>query len=149
MGREIEMKRVRMPAPDSPHIIVIVVIELYVVAKGRVSVLLVAWAVRLAIFIALLVAPRMATVAIMRIVIIVIHGRFVIGTFSVVLLLLRLCESVSNLARPKDKKNLRLPVGIADTHLADPVISMISGMIQRKQPTSAGASVVPWLSMST
>lgn len=139
-----------MPAPDSPHIIVIVVIELYVVAKGRVSVLLVAWAVRLAIFIALLVAPRMATVAIMRIVIIVIHGRFVIGTFSVVLLLLlRLCESVSNLARPEDKKNLRLPVGIADTHLADPVISMISGMIQRKQPTSAGASVVPWLGMST
>lgn len=139
-----------MPAPDSPHIIVIVVIELNVVAKGRVSVLLVAWAVSLAIFIALLVAPRMATVAIMRIVIIVIHGRFVIGTFSVVLLLLlRLCESVSNLARPEDKKNLRLPVGIADTHLADPVISMISGMIQRKQPTSAGASVVPWLSMST
>lgn len=147
------MKRVRMPAPDSPHIIVIVVIELNVVAKGRVSVLLVAWAVSLAIFIALLVAPRMATVAIMRIVIIVIHGRFVIGTFSVVLLLLlRLCESVSNLARPEDKKNLRLPVGIADiadTHLADPVISMISGMIQMKQPTSAGASVVPWLGMST
>lgn len=141
-----------MPAPDSPHIIVIVVIELNVVAKGRVSVLLVAWAVSLAIVIALLVAPRMATVAIMRIVIIVIHGRFVIGTFSVVLLPLRLCESVSNLARPQDKKNLRLPVGIADiadTHLADPVISMIFGMIQRKQPASAGASVVPWLGMST
>lgn len=152
MGREVEMKRVRMPAPDSPHIIVIVVIELNVVAKGRVSVLLVAWAVSLAIFIALLVAPRMATVAIMRIVIIVIHGRFVIGTFSVVLLPLRLCESVSNLARPQDKRIIRLPVGIADiadTHLADPVISMISGMIQTKQPTSAGASVVPWLGMST
>lgn len=141
-----------MPAPDSPHIIVIVVIELNVVAKGRVSVLLVAWAVSLAIFIALLVAPRMATVAIMRIVIIVIHGRFVIGTFSVVLLLLRPCNSVSHLAHYKDKKNLRLPVGIADivdTRLADPVISMISGTIQTKQPTSADASVVPWLGMST
>lgn len=141
-----------MPAPDSPHIIVIVIIELNVVAKGQVCVLLMAWAVSLAIFIALLVAPRMATVPIMRIVIIVIHGRFVIGTFSVVLLLLGLCESVSNLARPQDKKNLRLPVGIADiadTHLTDPVTSMISGMIQTKQPTFAGASVVPWLGMST
>lgn len=122
-----------MPAPDSPHIIVIVVIELDVVAKGRVSVLLVAWAVSLAIFIALLVAPRMGTVAIMRIVIIVVHGRVVICTVSVMLLLLlRLRETVSNLALPKNKGHLRLPLGIADiadTHLADLLIWMISGMI--------------------
>ena len=103
MGREIEKKRVRLPAPGSPHIIVVVVIKLDVVAKGRVSVL-VAWAVNLTICIALLVAPRMATVAIMWIVIIVVHGSVVIGTFSVVLLLLRLCETVSNLAVPQNKK---------------------------------------------
>lgn len=141
-----------MPAPDSPHIIVIVVIELDVVTKGRVSVLLVARAVSLAVFVALLAAPRMATVAIMRIVIIVVHGRVIIGTFSIVLLLLRLCEAVSNFTLPQDKRHIRLPVGIADiahTHLADPLISTISEMIQTKQLASADASAVPWLGMST
>lgn len=140
-----------MPAPGSPHIIIVVVIELDVVAKGRVSVL-VAWAVSLAIFIALLVTPRMATVAIMWIVIIVVHGSVIIGTFSVVLLLLRLCETVSNLPLPQGKGHIHLPPGIVDianTHLADLLISMISGMIQMKQLASAGASVVPWPGMST
>ena len=100
------MKRVRMPAPDLPHIIVIVVIELDVVAKGRMFGRLVAGAVSLAIFVALLAAPRMATMAIMRIVIIVVHGRIVIGTFSIVLLLLRLWETVSNLALSRGKRHL-------------------------------------------
>lgn len=111
-----------------------------------------AWAISLAIFIALLVAPRMATVAIMWIVIIVVHGSVVIGTFSVVLLLLRLCETVSNLALPLDKGHIHLPPGIVDignTHLAGPLTWMISEMSQMKQLASAGASVVPWPGMST
>ena len=73
----------------SPHIIVIVVIELDVVAKGRVSVL-VPGAVSAAIFVALLAASRMGAIAIVRIVVIVVHGRIVVGTFCVVLLLLGL-----------------------------------------------------------
>lgn len=79
-----------MPAPDLPHIIIVVVVKLNVVSKGRVSILVMPWAIRLTIVIAMLVAPRMTAVAIMRIIIIVIHGRIVIGTFSIVILLLRL-----------------------------------------------------------
>lgn len=62
----------------------------------------------------LLIVPRMGAVATMRIVVIIVHGRIVISTFPVVLLLLRLHRSVSNLALPQNECDLRLPFDIVD-----------------------------------
>lgn len=88
-------------APGSPHIVVIVVIELDVVAKGRVSILpVVARVVSVAIFIAMLTTPSLALVAVVRIVVVVVHG-FIVGTIPILLLFLGLPSIVSHLAPHK------------------------------------------------
>lgn len=88
-GRQAEKKRMSEDASllVSPHIIVIVVIKLDIIAKGRVPILVMARVVSIAILVAVLTIPPLGLVAIVRIVVVVIHGGIIVCTVSVLLLL--------------------------------------------------------------
>lgn len=135
--------------PPSPHIVVVIVIQLDIVAKGRVSVLVVVRVISVAVFVAMLTTPSLTLVAIVRIVVVVVHG-FIVCVVPVLLLLLCLPRTVSH-ATSHQRPRLHLLLGIADiasTHLADPGILRTSA--SRRKPSSSGsASAAPFPSMST
>ena len=91
------------PALGSPHIIIIVVIQLHIVAKRRMPILVMVRAVRMAVLVAMLIMP-VGLVAIAWIIIVVVHGCFIICSVPIVLLLLllllRLLRKDSWVSRP-------------------------------------------------
>ena len=81
-GKENELRRRLL---NSPHIIVIVVIQMRIVIR-HMRVLVMPRVISIAVLVAMLTAPPVGLIAIVRIVVVVVHGRIVICAVPIMLL---------------------------------------------------------------